>query len=140
MFINYLEDVLFAGAQGTGNCSVSMDSFQHICFRFGVPLSHEKTEGPTTYIVFLGLGLDLVSSSIFIPKEKVEALKKDILQIQGKSKVTLKQLQSLAGSLAFVTRALPAGRTFTCRIYGLMSGVSKPYHFIRLTREIHCDL
>lgn len=138
--VHYLDDFLFAGAQGTGNCSILMDSFQQICYRLGVPLSDEKTEGPTTYIVFLGLGLDSVSTSIFIPKEKVEALKKDILQIQGKSKVTLKQLQSLAGSLAFVTRALPAGRTFTCRIYGLMSGVSKPYHFVRLTREIHSDL
>lgn len=108
---------MFAGAQGTDNCSILMDSLQQMCYRLGVPLSDEKTEGPTTYIVFLGLGLDSVSTSIFIPKEKVEALKKDILQIQGKSKVTLKQLQSLAGSLAFVTRALPAGRTFTCRIY-----------------------
>lgn len=46
-----------------------MDSFQQICYRLGFPLSYEKT-----YIVFLGLGLDSVSTSIFIPKEKVEAI------------------------------------------------------------------
>lgn len=88
-----------------------MNSFQQIYYRLGIPLLDEKTDGPTTFTLFLGL-------------------------IQGKSNVTLKQLQSIIGSLGFVTRALPTGRTFTCRMYGLMSGVAKQYNFVHLTKEI----
>ena len=72
-------------------------------------MSEEKTEGPETYIVFLVLGIDTVNQSIFIPRDKVECLQSQIPEIQGKSKITLRQLQSLAGSLAFITKALPAG-------------------------------
>ena len=71
-----------------------MDCFQSICTSLGVPLSEEKTEGPEIYIVFLGLGNDTVNQSIFIPRDKVEDLQSQILEIQGKSKITLRQLQS----------------------------------------------
>ena len=60
--------------------------------------------------------------------------KSQILEIQGKSCIMLGQLQSLAGSFAFITKALPAGRAFSCRLHWLMSSVSKPHHFIRITR------
>ena len=61
-----------------------MDCFQSICTSLGVPLSEEKTEGPETYIVFLGLSIDTVNQSIFIPRDKVEGLQSQILEIQGK--------------------------------------------------------
>jgi hypothetical protein len=49
-------------------------------------------------------------------------------------------LQSLAGSLAFVVKALPAGRAFCGRIYGALAGGKKPFHMIRITNEIREDL
>ena len=103
-------------------------------------MSEEKTEGPETYLVFLGFGIDSVNQSIFIPKDKVEGLQSQILEIQGKSKITLRQLQSLAGSLAYISKVLPVGRAFSCRLHGLIYGVCKPHQFVRITREIHSDL
>lgn len=73
--------------------------------------------------MYLSLGIYTASTPIFIPKDKVKELIKDVLEVQGQSKVALKQLHSLTGSLAFVTRALPTCKTITYRIYGLMPGV-----------------
>lgn len=121
---------MFAGSHGSTNCQY----FQELCQLLGVPLSKEKTEGPSTCLSFLGLGID------FVPSDKVVELQEHIMELQDKKTITLKQLQSLAGSLSFITKALPAGRAFSCRLYGLMSGASKPHHLIRLSRGIKYDL
>jgi hypothetical protein len=60
--------------------------------------------------------------------------------VLNSKKVTLKHLQSLAGSLAFCTRTLPSGRTFSRRIYASLCKASKPHHFIRVTNSMKSDL
>jgi hypothetical protein len=46
---------------------------------------------------------------IKIPENKISELKDKIMFVMRNSKVTLRTLQSLAGSLAFCTKELPAG-------------------------------
>lgn len=53
----------------------------------------------------------------------------------GQIKITSKLKDKKKASISEWTDAYLT----TCRIYELMSGVSKLYHFIRLTREIHSD-
>jgi hypothetical protein len=52
---HYLDDFIFAGANGSGNCALLMDVFKNICQELGVPLADNKTVGPTTLLTFLGL-------------------------------------------------------------------------------------
>lgn len=80
----------------------------------GVPIATDKTEGPTTYITYLGLGINSVSQTLFITHDNVTSLTEQLNEINNHTKVTLQQLQSLhvCGLLAFYSRALPAARTF----------------------------
>jgi hypothetical protein len=55
-------------------------------------------------------------------------------------KVALKKLQSLCGVLAFCTRAIPAGRAFSRRLFMATSKAKKTFHLIRITKEILNDL
>lgn len=71
-----------------------------------------------------------------IPDKKVLELLKQINVIAFSKKVTLKQLQSLCGILAFCSRALPAGRAFSRRLYMATAKASKPYHYIRVSRNL----
>jgi hypothetical protein len=48
--------------------------------------------------------------------------------------------QSLCGVLAFCTRAIPAGRAFSRSLYMATSKAKKPFHLIRITKEIFNDL
>lgn len=89
-----------------------MNTFDNVCQQLGVPISHEKSEGPTTSITFLGLGIETACQSIFVLPDKVKALQVMLSSIISKNKITLKQMQSLAGSLAFITKTIPAGEPF----------------------------
>lgn len=114
---HYLDDFFFAGESNTDNCKRLMKTFDHVCERLGVPIAKEKTEGPMTKMEYLGLTLDTIEMWVKIPDNKVQELLKQINLIAFSKKVTLKQLQSLCGILAFCSRALPAGRTFSRRLY-----------------------
>ena len=96
----------------------------------------KKTVAPTTIIEYLGLTIDTGKMIVKIPEHKISELKDKSMFVMGNSKVTLRTLQSLAGSLAFCTKALPAGRTFSRRIYAATSKAKNPHHFIRVTNAM----
>ena len=50
--MHYLDDYLFVGAQGSRDCSTVLEIFHKICQHLGVPIAHEKTEGPVTEMCF----------------------------------------------------------------------------------------
>lgn len=137
---HYLDDFIFLGRPGTDECSLLMKEFDNLCASLGVPLAVEKEEGPVTKLIYLGLGIDTEEFKIYIPEEKLCKLKIQLNHALTRSKITLKELQSLAGSLAFCSKALPSARAFNRRFYGAMSGVSKPYHFIRVSRGMKEDI
>ena len=55
-------------------------------------------------------------------------------------KLTLRELQSLIGSLSFVCKAVPPGRAFLRRIINLTVKLKHPGHLTRVTREAREDL
>ena len=67
---HYLDDFIFAGANGSGNCALLMDAFKSICQELGVPLADNKTVGPTTLLTFLGLLIDTVNMIVKITVDK----------------------------------------------------------------------
>ena len=107
---HYLDDIFFVGESNTNQCQNLMDIFINVCERMGVPIAHEKTEGPKTIIEYLGLTIDTEKMLIQIPIDKIVELKLKLLFVLNRKKVTLKELQSLAGLLEFCTRTLTAGR------------------------------
>ena len=137
---HYLDDFLFAGEAHTGECDRLMNSFKNVCNRLNIPIADEKTEGPTTVLEYLGITIDTDKMMVKIPTNKLSELREKISLVLNSKKVTLKVLQSLCGSLAFCTRALPAGRAFCRRIYSSMSKAKKSFHFIRVSQGLRADL
>jgi hypothetical protein len=56
-----------------------MSVFSTVCDELGVPLSAEKTIGPATVIIFLGLEIDTNEMVVRIPIEKITETKKPLL-------------------------------------------------------------
>ena len=138
---HYLDDFLFAGKDGSETCARLMRTFGEVCEEIGIPIAGEKTEGPKTVIIFLGLEIDTEQMIVRIPYEKQLALVSDInLVLLRNTKVTLKSLQSLTGSLSFYARAIPVARAFIRRMFNAMTGISKPFHLVRITSGIKEDL
>lgn len=61
--------------------------------------AEEKTEGPKTVLIFLGIVID-----IRIPNEKIIVLESLFQVMLRKTKTTLRELQSLEGTLNFVQK------------------------------------
>lgn len=137
--LHYLDDFFFAG-KSADECSHLMWCFKAMCERFGVPIASEKTEGPVQVITYLGLEIDSANLQVRVPGEKVEALLGMLEEYTSKSKVTLRQMQSLIGSLNFVCRAIGPGRAFLRRLIDLTRGVTRAHHRIRISKGAKADL
>jgi hypothetical protein len=89
---------------------------------------------------YFGFTIDTESMFVKIPEETIKELLKKLNEVAFKKKVTLKQLQSLCGSLAFCTRALPAGRVFCRRLYLATAKAKKPLHLNKVKNEMYENL
>lgn len=137
--LHYLDD--FLGAEkNTESCRQVMDIFQSVMQEINVPLAVEKTEGPTEIIIFLGLELDSINMTVRIPKDKMDEVVGKIRIILSKKRSTLKEMQSLIGSLNFCCRAIVAGRPFCRRLINSICGLTKPFHHLRVTAAMKLDL
>ena len=137
---NYLDDYLFVETSRI-QCNRLVHKFMDICKEVGCPLS---IEWASSTMVFLGMLLDGENHILCIPEEKkVKALTLLCWTIE-KRKMTVKQLQSLTGTLNFLCRAIIPGRTFVRRMYAKIDNTVenknlKLYHHISLDAEFLSD-
>lgn len=76
-----------------------MHIFTSVCKNLDVPIATDKTEGPTTYITYLGLGINSVS--LFIPHDKVTSLTEQLNEINNHKKLTTVAILMWVASVLF---------------------------------------
>ena len=138
---NYLDDFLFAAITRL-LCNYVIGEFVALCEKLRIPVAYEKTEWGCTLIVFLGILLDGERMLLSLPIEKQEKALRLLNDITGKKRITVKNLQILTGYLNFLTKAIPAGRTFTRRMYAKFTGLDKKlksYHHVKIDSEFKFD-
>ncbi|XP_077778980.1 uncharacterized protein LOC144326307 [Podarcis muralis] len=70
---HYLDDFILV-ADSRLKCSELLEAFTSLAGELGVPLAADKTEGPATTMVYLGIELDTVAQTSKLPREKLIAL------------------------------------------------------------------
>ena len=98
---NYLDDFLFL-AYLRSLCNDMIDDFLALCSDLGVPISLEKTERVTTIIVFLGILLNRKCLYLSLPVEKQSKALRLLNDFSEKKRITIRELQALAGYLNFL--------------------------------------
>lgn len=106
----------------------------------GVPIADEKLVGPVHVLTFLGLEIDTDEMMVRIPQSKMNALVAELKKFSKENKITLKDLQSLVGSLIICSKAVRSARAFNRRFYDLTVKAKKPHHFIKLNSEVKEDM
>lgn len=113
----------------------------HLTFtNLGIPLAPHKTQGPCTNLEFMGIILDTVRMEDRLPPDKVERIQASLVSFRGKKSCSLKELQSLIGTLNFACKVVPPGRPFLQRMIDLTRDVSQPHHHIKLSSGFFKDL
>ena len=150
---NYLDDFLFL-ALSLIECNSQIDLFLQMCWELNVPVSQDKTEWASEFIIFLGILLDGRNFCLGIPIDKRDKAIKLLQSMLDWKKATVKELQGLCGYLNFISRAVFPGRTFVRRMYAKYSQVVnlgrtfpmnkeqlklKQHHHVRLDKEFKSD-
>ena len=135
-----LDDFIFFGPPQSSRCNQSLQSFLMLCESLQLPIKPEKTVLPSTSVTLHGIEVDTSSMTIRLPQEKLSELRSKVASMSVKKKSTLKDLQSLLGSLNFACRVIVPGRAFLRRLYDLTKSVSNPHHMVRLNKEARADL
>ena len=94
----------------------------------GVPIADEKLVGPVYVLTFLGLEIDTDEMMVRIPQSKMNALVAELKTFSKENKITLKDLQSLVGSLIICSKAVRSARAFNRSFYDLTVEAKKPRH------------
>ena len=69
---HYLDDFMMLGPPHSRQCQGHLDTLQFQCNRLGVPIA--ETEGPSSYLVFLGIEIDTVAGELRFPTDKLQRL------------------------------------------------------------------
>ncbi|XP_060587839.1 uncharacterized protein LOC132743320 [Ruditapes philippinarum] len=138
--LHYLDDFLFGESSNHIQPGHTLQSFENTCKKFGIPIALDKTCAPSTCLVYLGVEFDTVQMSMRLPNDKLVDLRQKIIIAINAKKISLKDMQSLLGSLNFACRVIAPGRAFCRRLIDATIGVIKPHHKIRVSANMRKDL
>ena len=88
----------------------------------------------------MGLEIDSIRQLVSVPQEKLQEIISKVSGALESEKLTLRELQSLVGSLSFICRAVPPGRAFLRHLIDLQIGIKKAWHKIRISPGAKADL
>ncbi|XP_062590566.1 uncharacterized protein LOC134252145 isoform X1 [Saccostrea cucullata] len=137
--VHILDDFLFI-EHSKILCLRKFSEFLDVCGNIGIPLAADKTVLPTQIIEFVGKELDVKQRESRLPLDKIEKCTQLLHSFSEKDKCTIKQLQSLIGTLNFACSVILPGRAFLRRLINLLMNVSKHQKFVAITRECKDDM
>ena len=122
------------------DCRISLLAMLQTFRNLNVPLAQGKTQGPVQVIEFMGIILDTVRMEARLPEDKLSRIRESLSSFSKKGSCTLKELQSLIGTLNFACKVIPPGRPFLQRMIELTRNVKQPHHHIKLSAGFFKDL
>ncbi|CAB4009664.1 Hypothetical predicted protein [Paramuricea clavata] len=105
-----------------------------------IPIAPGKTQGPLQVLEFMGIILDTVKMEARLPADKIHRIRTIFAEFEAKKSCTLKELQSLIGTLNFACKVVPPGRPFLQRMIDLTRNVKESHHHIKLNLGFFKDL
>ena len=133
---NYADDFLLI--DGNEKCNLAFDRLSVLLPDLGFDISHHKTVQPSTKVICLGILVDTVSFTTSIPEEKLKKIKIICLGWAKKSSCTKRQLQSLLGSLLYVSKCVRYSRFFLNRLLTTLRSMEGTYTV--LDKDFHRDV
>ncbi len=126
------ESLFVATSQQAAEASLSIAL--RMCLELEFPVATEKTEGPATSLVFLGIQFDTCAR---LQQRKVDQLHSLLRQWEEKRALIKHDLLSLLGHLSHATSVIRPGRTF---VRHLIEAAGALYHHVRLNAQCREDL
>ena len=141
--IHYVDDFLFV-VKVKHHAEEFRDAALRLCSMLGIPMAAGKTEGPVNSLTFLGIELDTVKMEARLPVQRKLDLERLCRDWAERPTASVKELQSLVGTLQFACAVVRPGRFYLRRIIAHMTHVKAiaPRRSVQhpLTRAVRADI
>ena len=138
--IHILDDFFFVTKPPRSVCFTALCNILCLFTGLDIPVAPGKTFPTTTSLKFMGVLLDSNKLEAHLPLDKLSRTKEALHEWFNKKSGTLKELQSLIGTLQFASRVVVPGRAFLKRIISLTKGISNSGWHIKLNTEFRKDV
>ena len=108
--MNYIDGVIGFGTVSTA--TPSYDALFQLLQKLGFDISMKKLVPPCTKAICLGVEIDTENFTVSVPQEKLENILKTCELWTNKNKCNKKELQSLLGSLLYISKCVKSSRFF----------------------------
>ena len=141
---HYVDDTFLAN-RTRELCTLDLARTKAGMAALGAPDAVDKTEGPVTALTYLGIRIDSVAMCISLDASKLSSIREQLDQWCARSTCSLRQLQSLIGTLQWAAYVVRHGRTFLQHLRDLVTAHDdsprvSDEHAISLTEDAHDDL
>ena len=75
---HYTDDFITLGKPRSDECQANPHVMLEMCEAKGVPITAEKSEGPSTSLVFLGIEIESHNMEMTLPPEKLSNLRESL--------------------------------------------------------------
>ena len=137
--IHILNHFFIAAAPPRTHCATALCNILHLFTELDIPSITGKTF-PSTSLEFMGILLDSHSMEARLPQDKLARTKQALYQWSLTKSTTLRELQSLIGTLQFACRVIAPGRPFLQRIIHLTRGTQLAHWHIKLNAGFRKDI
>ena len=121
-------------------CQQLMNEMLGLIVSLGFDVNWQKVVYPAQVVTFLGIQINSVTSYLSIPASKLAEIKSKLLLWVGKESATKRELQSLAGTIAWGAKCIRAVRPILRSLIDLYKGLKLPSHHVRLPSCIKSDV
>ena len=137
---HYLDD-FFGGALDKAKAIKQFNALRYLLKVLGIPTTEKKCSWPNTRQKILGFIYDTISQMVYIPKDKVDRIKR-ILKYYIYTKnvqITKAELESIIGILRWMCVCFRCGEFFVRRLEAINNKLKKKHHKTRVTIAMKLD-
>ena len=137
--VAYLDDFLIVESSFQ-KCLDAQNCLILLLRELGFSIAWDKVEGPSKSLVFLGVNIDTVKGCLELPPAKLAEFHALVKETRLKRRLSLKQLQVLAGKLNWAAMVVRGGRIYLRRILDVMKPLRASHHRAIIPSAMHDDL
>ena len=135
--INYIDDIL--GIELPSHVDASFDALSSLLERLGFEILHNKLVTPATCVNCLGVLVNTKDFTLAVPTPKMQEILQKCQAWRQKTSCTKCQLQSLLGSLLFISKCVRSSRFFLNRLLDVLHSMHDKDQ-VALTPEAQRDI
>ena len=134
---NYVDDIIYCGTPS--EITPAFKFLTHLIHQLGLDINPKKLVAPTTSMICLGILVDTRTRTMSVPPEKLQNIARMCVEWQNKKFCSKRELQSLLGSLLYVSKCVKPARTFLNRMLQFLRSITND-SATKLTAEFCKDL